>query len=285
MRLRIRGGNGLGDALYVQAIARHLVKQGVQLEVCTRYPEVFEHLNVKTASFSRENIHFLAHYTSRKTQKGTNQWQDVCAAIGNRASGAELTIDWEVRNEPLVKIISSHRPVMVVHGGRAPMQRKDGFGNELIPNKHVFASILNKLRERYFTVYIGRDQRLFNLDVDLDMSNRTSITDVLDIASVADAFFGQCSFIIPLAESFDRRLLILWSSAGVRSTNTAINTITPDKVLSKPTSHYVIDTDPDIDIAIHQFLESARSGTEIHGEDGRDCREWAVGPYEHAGVC
>lgn len=267
MRLRIRGGNGLGDAIYVLAMARHIKKQGVELEVCTRYPQLFEHLNIKTASFSRENITYLAHYTSRKTQKGTNQWQDICASIGNRSEGAQLEVEWEILNEALVQEIERRKPVLVVHGGRCPMQRKDGFGNELVPDQRSFNDILSQLRKRYYTIYIGEGRRLFNLDVDLDLNGKTSLTDLLDIASVADAFFGQCSFIIPLAEIFNKPLLVLWSAKGLTSNNTAISTITPDKVLSKETSCYVFDNDPDADIS--GFLEFAGSGGAIQGGEGR----------------
>jgi hypothetical protein len=73
---------GLGDALYVQSVVRHLVEKGESLRVCTAWPDVFRQLGpqVSTAPFSRQ-VQILAHYSAKKQKVGTTQFEDVCQTI------------------------------------------------------------------------------------------------------------------------------------------------------------------------------------------------------------
>lgn len=239
---RIRGGRGLGDALYLQSCVRHLVRRGVDLEVCTDFPEIFD-FPVNFDVFSRHNINYLCHYTKGKQNHHTNQWEDICESAG--IGEAELKLDWKPRNTGLVNDIlnsAEGRKILFVHGGRAPMNRKDNFGNELLPDKEVFAEVLDSMKKFFFTVYCGRGERFFTPEVDLDLNNRTDVSSLIDVASISTAFFGQCSFIIPLAESLNKPLLVLWSAAGMNSSERYIATITPRKILSKASSRYVLDS-------------------------------------------
>jgi hypothetical protein len=81
---------------------------------------------------------------------------------------------------------------------------------------------------------------------------------LMNIASIADAFYGQCSFIIPLAESFNKKLLIVWSSKGLNCGESYIETITPKKILSKETSDFIVDSwEPErINHIINEFCQS-----------------------------
>ena len=88
MMKRIRGGMGIGDALYVQAVARYLVNRGETLEVCTAWPDVFRPIRDKVlfAPFSRHNIQYLAHYSLRKGRPETTQFEDCCIQGGMQHS-------------------------------------------------------------------------------------------------------------------------------------------------------------------------------------------------------
>lgn len=246
---RIRSGRGLGDNLYLQSIVRHLVSKGVDLQVCTDFPEIFD-FPVKFDEFSRHNINILSHYTKRKSDQRTNQWEDICLEAGFQA---ELKIDWKLKNK---KWLDLPRPFCFVHGGREPMDRKDKFGRELLPCRWVFYRCLERIKEKYTAVCIGKGKILYDLDTDIKLNNKTSVSDILDIASLADVFLGQCSFIIPLAESFDKKLLVVWSHRGLKSSERYISTITPKKILSKPTSHFVMDdwNEKRINEKLDQFL-------------------------------
>ena len=66
---------------------------------------------------------------------------------------------------------------------------------------------------------------------------------------------------IPMAEVFDRPLLVLWARRGLACSNEYINRITPQKILHKPTSRFVIDDagEGEIREAARGFLDALRS--------------------------
>jgi hypothetical protein len=250
----IRGGMGLGDALYVQSVVRHLVEKGESLKVCTAWPDVFRQLGPKvtTAPFSRQ-VQILAHYSAKKQKVGTTQFQDVCETAGIRGK-VDLRLDWKVEDEKLVgwlKETADGRPLVLVQLPRAPMGRKDGFGAELLPDCRVIEKVIARLKERRaLIVQIGAGASLYGLrGIDVDLANKTTVTQMLDVASAADAFVGYCSFLIPLAESFSKPALLVWSKRGLRSNHPYIRAITPEKILHKKTSRALIDDANETQIA------------------------------------
>jgi hypothetical protein len=70
------------------------------------------------------------------------------------------------------------------------------------------------------------------------------VRDLLDVASVADGFLGYCSFMVPLAESFSKPALFVWSHRGLRAPQAYVRQITPQKILHRDTSHFVMDDWP-----------------------------------------
>ncbi len=238
---RVRGGAGLGDAIYIRAIVEQMLRDNQEVTVCSDYPAVFEQLpGVKTAPFSRENIQVLAHYTLGKTSTTTTQWDDVQRSA---RVPAPLKITWTIKNQELVDAIrkdAAGRPVVLVHGGRTPMGRTDGFGAELLPEREPFEQVLDELKH-CFRVRVGKGADLYPLTVDVDLNGGTTVTDLLDLGAACDGMVGQCSWVIPLAEVFDKPLLCVWSAAGLRSPTAYVKLITPEKVLHKSTSRWVID--------------------------------------------
>jgi hypothetical protein len=237
----IRGGQGIGDALYVQAVARHYVAKGTKLRVATSWPEIFKPLGVEIIPFTRQGIDILAHYSMRKRYKETTQFKDVCLQAGI-TENIDLKIDWKITNPELVKSLKTDKKLCIVQMPRNPMGRTDGFGKELLPDCKVIQGIINALKSTYTIAQIGAGEAIYKFEgVDIDLSNKTSVNELLDIASEADMFLGYCSFVIPLAESFDKPALIVWSSKGLRSVDPYIHTITPEKILHKQSSKFVID--------------------------------------------
>ena len=249
---------GLGDALYLQSVVRHLVSKGQRLQVACEWPDVFRPLGdaIKIIPFTRQGIHILAHYSLRKGKTETSQFQDCCIQAGI-TEPVEMRLDWTPRNADLIEHLRSFgRPILCVQLPRSPMGRTDGFGAELLPDCDVIQAAIDRLKGRALIVQIGSGRPLHKFSgIDVDLSNVTTVSDVLDIASIADAFLGYCSFIIPLAESFSKPCLAIWSRRGLRSGHPFIARITPRKIISKPTTRWVIDDEPEkLDEALHGFL-------------------------------
>lgn len=244
--ISIRGGAGLGDALYVQAIARHLVGQGQRVEVCADWPDVFCPLvgPVTVSPFRRRPIDRLAHYASRRGVAGTTQFEDCCLSAGI-AGRVALRLDWHVDDAALAARLRGDRPVIAVQLPRAPMGRTDGYGRELLPDCRVLQRVIDRLRHHAVIVQVGAGEPLYRFaGVDIDLANRTTVSQLLDAAATVDGFVGYPSFVIPLAESLDKPALILWSRQGLRSAHEVIRQMTPAKLLHGPRSRHLIDDCP-----------------------------------------
>lgn len=244
-QLSVRCGMGLGDALYLQAVARHLVLNGIRPEVCNNWPEVFIPLadKIVLSPFRRDNIKMIAHYSTRRRAPGTTQFQDCLVQAGIREQ-VELKIDWVPINQRLIaRAVAPGLPVVLVALPRAPMGRKDGFGLELLPNCQVLQSAIDQLRGRATVIQVGAGVPLYHFTgVDIDLANKTSVSDLLDLAWVADGFLGYISFLIPLAESFAKPALLVWARAGLTSTkHEVLRHFSPKKILHRPTSKFVVD--------------------------------------------
>jgi hypothetical protein len=239
----IRCGRGLGDSLYLQAVARHLRQQGQKLRVATDYPEIFSQLDVETMPFNRLHIDIVAHYSARRGYKDTTQFEDCCLQAGISRK-TEFKIDWSPVKTALIDSLISHgKPILLVQMARNPMNRTDGFGMEVLPKCEVIQAVIDRIKEHCLIVLIGGGKSLFKFqNIDIDLSNKTSVTDLLDIASCADGMLGYCSFMVPLAESFDKPALFVWSKRSLVSTDQVIRSMTPQKILHKTTSHYLLDS-------------------------------------------
>lgn len=261
MLKKIRGGSGLGDALYVQAVARHIVMtRGERLQVCCNWPDVFKPLGdrVEIAPFSRQGIAYLAHYSQRKTLTETNQFQDCCNAAGI-SEPVDFRLDWMLEDTALAaRLRAPGKPIVVVQMPRAPMGRTDGFGAELLPDCRKIQRAIDLIGDRATKVLIGAGQNLFEFaGIDIDLSNRTTVSQMLDVASVASGFLGYVSYLVPMAESFSRPGLFVWSRRGLNSGTPYVKSITPEKILHRESSRAVIDdcTEQELAAAVEEFMQ------------------------------
>jgi len=249
---KIRGGSGLGDSIYLRPFVEHYLQRGERVEVCTNYGEVFSGLDVTISPFRRDSVNKVCHYVSGKTRQGTTQWEDLCISAGEEIP---FRFDWTIRNTLMTRdlqAMAAGRPIIMVNGGRPPMGRSDGFAREMLPARAAFDTVLAAL-DGCFTVEVGKGAELYPLIADVDLADRTTPSDLLDIATVAAGLVGQCSFMIPLAEAFDKPLMVVWAAKGLTSATEFIRLCRPQKILSKPTSTFVMD-----DWSLEQIAAAAR---------------------------
>lgn len=259
---RVRGGRGLGDALYVRVVADYLARTlNEPVIALSGYTDVFIGSSAKVQPRESNGGNVVAHYVTGRSRKETTQWQDVLKSAGI-SEPVPLRMPWAVRNTALVddlKRNAAGRPIIVVHGGREPMDRKkDGFGIDLMPTKAAFDAVLGELADCYI-VQIGKADQIYPLKSDIDLNGGTTVSDLLDLVSVCDGVVAQCSFAIPMAEVFDKPLLAIWSASHTRamwqnSPNNFIRQATPQKVLSSERDSFVMDDWP-----IERLQEAARA--------------------------
>lgn len=259
---------GLGDTLYMQSIARHLVEQGQVPEVCTKYPDVFKTLfgKVVVSPFRRDRVDRIAHYIGRKKYPDTDQFRDCC--ISARVTDVDLRLDWKWRNKELEQ---SGKPVVIVQMPRVPMGRVDKFGDDLLPDCRKLQQAIDLLRGRATIVQIGKGKPIFwdgksLIDrplrgIDIDLANKTTVAEMITAAATAQGFLGYCSFIAPLAESLKKPLQLIFSRRGMNSHNQFIRQITPQKIFYLPSSRSVVDdcTDQEMTEAINAFFDTLGS--------------------------
>jgi len=264
--LRVRGASGLGDSLYLRPIIEHLVAENAEsrpVHVMSDYPQVFDGVNATVLRFNKMQIDVIAHYASGKSRACTTQFQDMCIAAGV-PTDLPLIIEWPVKNRELierVERIADGRRIVLVHGGRPPMDRAlDHMGMELLPRREEFQKTIDMLHQsgECLLVKVGKGKQLYPVTAELDLSDKTSVYDLMDLGRSCDGIVGQCSFVVPLAEVFVKPLLVVWAAKSLRSSHTFMRAITPEKILHrKSTSRYVIDNwnDQQIRGVVDAFLD------------------------------
>lgn len=251
--ISVRGGAGLGDALYIRIVGAYLATQGHKVTVCSNYKDAFIGADVKVEPFRKLHVNVVAHYAGYRANKETTQWRDVCNSA--QVPYLPMRFKWDVINHGLVNDLrrkAEGRPLIVVHGGRAPFGRLDGLGLKLVPERRGFDEVISELRDCFF-VRVGNAENRYPLGVDIDLNGSTTVTDLFDIVASCDGVVSQVSFMCPMAEALDKPLLAVWSARGLESTTDFVRQITPRKILENETSRHVID-----DWTAEQIREGAR---------------------------
>jgi hypothetical protein len=249
------GKNGLGDGLYLQSVVRYFVQQGYYVEACSRWPELFIPLKdrVKVVPFRRDNVDRIAHYSIRMLNGSpTDQFVDCCMQAEIKEP-VELKLDWTITRHHLVDLVKREakgKPIVLVQLPREPMGREDGFARDLLPKEEAYQQAIRAVSDRALIVQVGKGNPIYELkNVDVDLSDRTSISDLLDLAMTCDAMLGYVSYFVPLAESFDKNLLCVWSRKGLRSREEYLRRLTPQKIFHKRSCRAVMDDESGDNIA------------------------------------
>jgi hypothetical protein len=235
----IRCGRGLGDSIYLESVVRHLIeKTGKQYIVCSDWPDVFKPLGdkVRVIPFTRQGVTILAHYASRKGVPHTTQFQDCCINAGITGK-VDLRLDWKPET-----VLETDKPYLVVGLARNPMGRTDGFGAEILPDCKVIQKVIDLHRNTHQIVLVGAGQSLYDFEgIDIDLSNKTSVSELLDVVYGSAGVIGYCSFILAAAEAMHKPAFMVWSRKGLDSGTEYIRQIKPEKIIEYKTTKYIID--------------------------------------------
>lgn len=241
----IRAGRGLGDSIYLASIVRAFGERGKNLSVFTDFPDVFKFTPgaVHAVPFRRAGCDIVCHYVGGKQTPHTTQFEDMAVAARALLDGAEipLRLSWRETLPASFQQLIETLPVVLVQMPRPPMNRTDGFGGDVLPDFRAMQRVVSRLAERAQVVQIGGGDALYRFqDLTLDLANKTTVAELIDLAHAADGLVGFPSFVIPLAESFGKPLLAIWSNRGLKNADPFIRSINPRKLIHHPDDAYVV---------------------------------------------
>lgn len=239
--IRINSPRGLGDAIHLRAIVRHLLSIGHEVTVFTRWPEMFGDLPVTVHAADeaieyRDLISARACFQCRVPQvREMSQFANACLQAGIDQP-IDLDIGWAVRNAPLLKDITGRaagRPILVFQ----PLKHVSNSNEELLrPDNDAFRALIGSHRD-HFKVRVGHPRFVDDdhaLPGDLDLVGKTSVTDAIDLVTICDLVCCEPSFLGIAAQAFDKKVICLFSSRALRSTVIKVAGVTPARVFHKP---------------------------------------------------
>ena len=255
-KIEIRGPSGFGDAIYMNSIANAFHLQYEKVLVRTKYPEIFKYIpGVEPVAFKKGGADLEFNYGGRRrNDQTTTQWKDLLITSGLDKNTPYQTI-WKLTNTEIINTIqdkSQGKKLLVVSAPHIPFDRLDQFGLELIPNYKKFIPLIKMARDKgYYIIQLGRGKCIFDFGknmIDLDLKNKTTVCDMMDIGMIGDLFLGQCGNIVPLAEGYKKKLFIVFSQKGLNSNTEFLKNITGRKICSTEKSNYAIDSMNDDEI-------------------------------------
>jgi hypothetical protein len=239
---------GLGDAIYLRAVALHLLAMGKAVKVFTRWPDVFSGMDVEFGSMAEvtalEGQKFRAPSTQVRNVMACLHCQvPYIAALDKFALAClqagiedeiELRIDWQVRNDDLVNRIrdaAGVRPIVVFQ----PLRKAHNEADEVLrPKAGAFAKYVGAVEG--FKVKVGSAEFTTDdgLSCDLDLYGQTSVTDVLDVVSCADLCVAENCFLPVAAQAMNRRFVLVMARRALASNLNKVRGITPERMMQKP---------------------------------------------------
>ena len=208
----IKGASGFGDSIYLRAITEWLIKNRPEkYVVLTRYPEVFTGLDVILSPFLPTNkVDYYCSYVSRKESK-YSQWKDILKEA----------------NLPIIPLTSNLKQ-------KLPTKYKVLAIHPYNPMNNVSPSLPMKPYEKEFYNLVNSYTNVYILDKELPF------LDLVKLFNESELVITQVGWAVALAEILDRFLIGIFTERALNSNNKFISTIKPHKVITKPTSTYII---------------------------------------------
>jgi len=240
--IRLKGASGLGDTIYAWPIVKWYAQKYDTVHYMTDYPELYETLknvicykHLKTNDLGGGPVDVRFTYCARKYTPGTSQFEDsvLSAKIHEKL---KLKIDWTIKNTDLVNNIisrSDEKKICVLAYPYEPFGREDEWGSMLRINQEVMQILIDRFKDRVFFIGTGNRFVLHKTNnVDMDLHEKTSVSDMMDLISICNLGLSQIGNMLPMCESLGKKnFLIFANKAMVQTENKFINAITPEKTV------------------------------------------------------
>lgn len=237
--MNLIGPKGLGDAIYLRAIALHFLEIGKQVTVFTFWPDVFSDLPVQALTAAgvtgepgegtKLKQSFYCLHCQAPAMRVLTQFQMMCLQAGVEVP-IELRADWKVRNQGLVDSVIAQakgRPILLYQPVRRVQKPYD-----LPPES---AEFLKHLDDSYFRVKVGHPNYSDgDGPCERNLFGACSVSDLFDLASVADLCYAEPSYLPILAQALDRRFVCMFSRRALASDFAKVAGVRPERLFHKP---------------------------------------------------
>jgi hypothetical protein len=259
----IKGPSGLGDAIYLYPVVKWYTARYDKVIVRSFYPELFQNIkNVEVEPFrAKGDINLKCSYTKRKYTAGTSQFEDI--VIGAEIKEAlDFKIDWEIKNKGIEEIIRKEvkgKKVCIITAPYEPFAREDKWGKLLRIKSGMMQTIVDKYRDKVFFIQVGGRFTLTEIKgTQLNLINKISVSDLIDLVCVGDIGLSQIGNMLPICESLGKKNFLFFAETGLKCDNKFISSITPEKIIHyKHLNCSVVDTEP-IKNVLRKFYDFIR---------------------------
>jgi len=209
--LHLNASKGLGDAIYLRAVVVHLMKSE-PITVYTRWPEVFFDLPVKVRGIESigeaDDLRSVA-YTMRAPM--TECMFDARCRVAGLEPPIDMRLDWPIRNTSLVSSVREQA------AGRTVIVYQPQKMDLLSPDERSFKYALTGFDG--FRVKVGRSPYVTDADLpcELDLLDKTSVLDAIDLCASADRVFGELCWLMPAAECLGKPFVCMFSHRAMAS--------------------------------------------------------------------
>ena len=250
---------GMGDMVYLYAIAKWMMRKGLDVAVQTHVPEMFDSLGIDCLSFSTEvdpAKYYLikGDYFKRKQEKDTNQFEDMLIEMGIRER-VPLVLEYDhtfVRYK-----LNVSKPICIV---KHPRYKIAGGYDELASNEKYFQHVIDAYRNDFYFIQVGMagDDIYMLKDLDLNLVGKTSIYDLMYLVDRAALVVTRTGHLLPMAEAFGTKVVCILAKKLARARNDILNTITPEKIKCGESSTIIWDDDNFIREKIDAFIKAPK---------------------------
>jgi len=147
----------------------------------------------------------------------------------------ELRLDWKVRDQSFLdkikrranaKPILIYQPPKVTNGGEQELYTPpaDAFNNWLLA------------RDDHYRIKVGHPSAAMEFrdaPCELNLFNKTSVRQMIDLATIGDLFFSQVCFLPTLAEAMDKKSVCMFTRRQLAAGTNWVRAITPDVFFHK----------------------------------------------------
>lgn len=220
---KVRGASGFGDAFYLKGALDvcYPKEKRNEVKVLTRYPELFQGYQTDEYSNGVEVDRDFT-YVHRKYKPNTNQFEDMLIQSGFFTEETVKGITYNLNYEYVERsIVHTKCPVLVTIPPYPGFGNGKGYNALMTPSKAVYDVLLAEYSKEYKVITIDR---------------QLPLNELFYIFESAGKVFCQQGWGTALAEGLNIALDVLFCKDAISCPDRFINSITPEKILTKNSS-------------------------------------------------